>query len=231
MNRGSFTRMLRVVLPEILDQLPEDHPDALANRRDMRRLNCLMGNFRWIAGRLQEQALPSHIQRVEIAAGDGGLAPHLLKVSPLAGQWKMTGVDFWKRPDCWPQSWQWEQADALEADAVGAAEVVIANHIFHQFSDESLQALGHRLQTKAKLLIINETCRKPIHLWQARFLGLLGMNYVSRQDALTSIRAGFRDEELPALLGLSPEEWSWSIEHTPLGSYRMFAQRKEGTIR
>lgn len=222
--------MRRDVQPEILDQLPEDHPDALANRRDMRRLNYWMCNFRWIASSLRAQAIPPGTPLVEIAAGDGSLARYLLKVFPEAEGWKMTGVDFWKRPTCWPPHWKWEQADALQSKAVGSAAVVIANHILHQFSDEALLGLGQRLQAQARLLVVNETCRKSLHLWQARSLGLLGMNHVSRHDAFTSVRAGFQDEELPALLGLAPEAWSWSIQTTRLGAYRMLAKRREGTF-
>jgi hypothetical protein len=40
--------MLRQVLPEILDHLPADDPEAIGSRRDLRRINFLMGNKRWI---------------------------------------------------------------------------------------------------------------------------------------------------------------------------------------
>jgi hypothetical protein len=54
---------------------------------------------------------------------------------------------------------------------------------------------------------------------------LLGINYVTREDIHTSIRAGFRGDELPELLGLDPTEWQVHTSCTPLGAYRMIAQR------
>ena len=38
----------RVVIPELLDHLPADEPEALRSRRDLRRVNWLMGNERWL---------------------------------------------------------------------------------------------------------------------------------------------------------------------------------------
>jgi hypothetical protein len=40
-----------------------------------------------------------------------------------------------------------------------------------------------------------------------------------------SIRAGFCDEELPALLGLDPTKWQWHCETTFSGAYRMLARK------
>ena len=42
----------REVEPEILDGLPAGHPDAIRSRRDLRLVNALMGNQRWILKQL-----------------------------------------------------------------------------------------------------------------------------------------------------------------------------------
>ena len=45
----TFASMLkRTVIPELLDHLPADDPHAMRSRRDLRRINFLMGNERWI---------------------------------------------------------------------------------------------------------------------------------------------------------------------------------------
>ncbi|MCU0753184.1 MAG: hypothetical protein MUC40_09220 [Akkermansiaceae bacterium] len=49
----------RIVEPEILDHLPHDDPAARRSRLDLRRINFLMGNERWILrvlGRLPDSA-------------------------------------------------------------------------------------------------------------------------------------------------------------------------------
>jgi len=69
----------RTLHPELLDTLPADHPDAIGSRRDLRRLNTLMGHDGIIATSLEEifpNQPPSSI--VEIGAGDGQL---LLRVA------------------------------------------------------------------------------------------------------------------------------------------------------
>ena len=55
---------------------------------------------------------------------------------------------------------------------------------------------------------------------------LLGINYVTREDIHTSINAGFRDQELPTLLGLDPLHWKVKTSTTLLGAYRMVATRR-----
>ena len=44
--------MLRQVLPELLDHLQADDPEAIRSRRDLRVINFLMGNERWILSSL-----------------------------------------------------------------------------------------------------------------------------------------------------------------------------------
>ena len=71
--------MIRTLHPELLDTLPPDHPSAIGSRRDLRRINTLMGHAGIIARSLEKifpNQLPPSI--VEIGAGDGQL---LLRVA------------------------------------------------------------------------------------------------------------------------------------------------------
>ena len=46
---GAYHRVVkRQIVPEILDSLSGDDPGALRSRRDLRLINFLMGNERWI---------------------------------------------------------------------------------------------------------------------------------------------------------------------------------------
>jgi hypothetical protein len=55
---------------------------------------------------------------------------------------------------------------------------------------------------------------------------VLGANHVTRHDGPVSIAAGFVGEELPAALGLAPDQWVWSCRTSWLGAYRMIAVRR-----
>ena len=63
----------RIVIPEILDHLPPADPDALRSRRDLRRINFLMGNERWICREMQRFPQAAQKGIVEIGAGEGQL--------------------------------------------------------------------------------------------------------------------------------------------------------------
>ncbi|MDF1739878.1 MAG: hypothetical protein P1U86_12025 [Verrucomicrobiales bacterium] len=65
--------MLRIVQPEILDSLPADAPDAVRSRQDLRRINYLMDNFRWLERALEDAELPRGSHIVEV--GSGGTPP------------------------------------------------------------------------------------------------------------------------------------------------------------
>lgn len=218
----SFPREVR---PEILDSLPEDHPDALGNRRDLRTINALMGNVRWfrrvLPGRLREGEAG-----LELGPGDGILGARLRRSGRLPAAVRVDGLDFWKRPKIWPSSWQWHREDLLDFTGYDRYRFFLGNLIFHQFEDAQLAELGARLRRGARLIAACEPCRRTLHLRQFQLLKPLGMNRVSRHDGQVSIRAGFRDDELPRLLGLSPDTWEIRCSTTLLGAYRMLAVRR-----
>ncbi|MGB0153704.1 MAG: hypothetical protein ACPGFB_06705, partial [Verrucomicrobiales bacterium] len=65
--------MLRQVIPEILDSLSAEDPAAIRSRKDLRRLNFVMGNDRWIRSIVTEYAGPASKGILEIGAGEGDL--------------------------------------------------------------------------------------------------------------------------------------------------------------
>ena len=60
---------LRVIEAEWLDELPHADPRAQRSRRDLVRVNALMGNVRIVAGELART--PGLRSVAEIGAGDG----------------------------------------------------------------------------------------------------------------------------------------------------------------
>ncbi len=213
--------MERRLVPELLDSLPPDHPDALHNRRDLRWINALMGNTRWFVRTLPPLVAPDEAV-LELGAGLGELANALARhgVRPDA-------LDRWPAPLGWPTDRTWHQTDLETFDQWDRHPVVIGNMILHQFPDTTLLALGARLDAHARLLIFCEPVRRRCsqHLLAA-VVPLIRANHVSRHDGHVSIEAGFLDNELPTRLGLSSERWQWEIHTTVFGAYRLIARRR-----
>ena len=214
--------MQREIQPELLDTLPADHPDALHNRRDLRLTNHLMGNYRWFA-----RTLPRYLHKgergLEIGAGTGELGCRLGSAGIA-----LDGLDLWPRPANWPVTSEWHRADLLTFEHYDRYPAVMGNLIFHQFSHEELAALGRKLALSARLIVASEPVRRRFsQVFFARVGPLFGVNHVSLHDAHVSIAAGFCDEELPQLLGLSAVEWKWKCFSTMLGAYRMIAVRQK----
>jgi hypothetical protein len=212
--------MNRACLPELLDSLPPDHPDAIHNRRDLRIINRFMRNRAWF-----EQALPPLVRpgecALEIGAGMGELARDL-----GARGIPVDGLDLWPRPDGWPAARTWHRADLRAFEGYGAYPVVFGNLIFHQFKDDELAALGARLRRGARAILACEPVRRRLsQVVMAAVAPLLGANHVTRHDAHVSVTAGFRGDELPRALGLDDGKWRYSCRSTALGVCRMVAVR------
>jgi SAM-dependent methyltransferase len=211
----------RHVEPEILDTLSPDDPEAVASRRDLRRINGLMCNHRWLEQRVR--ALRKLGWRVlELGAGDGTFGKRLLRnrvVEPSG----LLAVDLAPRPADWPREARWLQQDVFTAD-LPAAEIVIANLFLHHFEPAALRELGKRLPAACRVLLCSEPARRPLHLWQSRLLALLPLGRVTRHDMPVSIRAGFVGHELPSSLGISG--WNFTVSTTFFGAYRLEAHRR-----
>ena len=213
----------REIGKEKLDSLPASHPHALANRRDLQFLNRLMGTRRWF-----ERSLPKSIEStgkiLELGAGDGSLSHDLQRRHSGGGDWQWHVLDLQKVPARNSRGLHWHEADLLRFNDYPSFEVVIGNLILHQFNESQLQILGEKLQQGPRTLIFQELWRTAIPYWGSRVITLF-MHPVTRHDAPVSVRAGFRAMELADQLGLTSKEWTISLEYSPLGAYRMVANR------
>lgn len=207
--------------PELLDTLPSGSRDAVRSRRDLRRLNALMGNFAWFERVLAERAAPRE-RILELGAGDGGLGARLLHRG-----WSVAAVERAPRPERWPAGAAWHAGDLTAFDRWADHPVVIGNLVLHHFDDAALRRLGRHLDAHARLIVANEPhrCFAAHALFRAACL-LIGANAVTRHDGRASIDAGFRDGELPLALGLRPSRWRWCVHATFRGGYRLVAERK-----
>lgn len=213
--------MHRVVEPEILDQLPADDPEAVRGRRDLRWINFLMGNERWLVRQIS--SLPAARKGVwEIGAGEGRL---LRCLATHDSEIPLTGCDLAPRPADLPDRIVWRQGDVFDELVTASGGVLVANLFLHHF-DDGVLARFRLLLANFDALCINEPHRSSLAMAQGRLL-LPFVGPVTRHDMLVSIRAGFRRGELPDRLGLAAGDWRVREETTWRGALRVLAWRIE----
>ena len=208
----------RVVIPELLDHLPADDPEALRSRRDLRRINFLMGNERWICRTVSRFAREAHRGIVEIGAGDGTLCNKLAALVPQAA---LTAYDLAARPVDLDTRIEWSQGDIFTMPPPRAGGVMVANLFLHHFEGVPLTDLGCWCEN-FEVLIINEPDRASLpHLLG----GLMHpwINRVTRHDMHVSIRAGFAAGEITHFLGLDAHRWQTRESSTWRGARRVVA--------
>jgi hypothetical protein len=211
----------RHLTPELLDALPFDSAEACHGRRDLRRINRVMGNRPWIRHRLRRFARLEDTV-VEFGAGDGWLGRGLLD---LGLRWH--GVDLAPRPAAWPVAWAWTQGDLRSFTDWPSPSLLVANLILHHFDDRDLRTLGRAIDRHVRVLIAREPERRRRWQWSLAVLArLLGAHAVTRHDGHVSIAAGFRAGELVERLGLPPDRWQWRCGGTLRGAYACVAWRR-----
>ncbi|MEO7098549.1 MAG: class I SAM-dependent methyltransferase [Luteolibacter sp.] len=210
----------RVVIPELLDHLPADDPEALRSRRDLRWINFLMGNERWVCRTLRRFPAEAGRGIVEIGAGDGTLCNKLARMFPQAA---VVAYDLAPRPEDLDARVDWQRGDIFEKDAPEAGGVLVANLFLHHFEGDSLLALGPWMRN-FEVLVFNEPDRSrlphllagTLHPW---------INRVTRHDMHVSIDAGFAAGEIGRLLGLDKQLWQMRETSTCCGARRVVAWR------
>lgn len=233
--------LARTVLPETLDDLPEDAPAAIRSRRDLQRVNRVMRARSILLGAIDRAFAdrPAPRRIVELGAGDGSLM--LALAQRLAPRWPGVRVSLLDRQRVVDartlaafQRMGW-QADLLQVDALrwsagahdtqdtqgahgastadGASDeridLVIANLFVHHFDAPALAALLRGVAARCDAFVANEPRRGAVPLAASRLIGLLGVNAVTRGDAVLSVRAGFRGRELSAAW---PDPASWRLQ-------------------
>jgi len=210
----------RTVIPELLDHLPADDPDALRSRRDLRRINFLMGNERWVCRSMRRFPSEANHGITEIGAGDGLLCHQLARLFPQA---PVAAYDLAPRPADLDARIAWHRGDLFETTPPESGGVLVANLFLHHFEENDLNTLG-RWMGHFDVLVFNEPdrCRTPhllgnlMHPW---------INRVTRHDMHVSIDAGFAAGEIGRLLDLDSRRWRIRETSTWRGARRVVACR------
>jgi len=214
--------MQRRIEPELLDSLPAEDPSAQRSRRELRLINAIMGNHRFLANEVRRTIQPGW-RLLELGAGDGALGARLVSRGICEAR-QLTGFDFAPRPAGWAAGAAWMQGDVF-AEPWPEAEIVVVNLFLHHFEPYALAQLGRRLAANCRVLLACEPARRRLHLVQGAILSPLALlGRVTRHDMRISIRAGFLGDELQRALGI--DRWKCKSITTLLGSHRLCAIRE-----
>lgn len=222
----------RRVEPELLDDLPAHDPRAVRSRRDLQRVNRLMGNASILLRELDRMvAATASLHLLELGAGDGSLMLRLAQ--RRSKQWagvRLTLLD--RQPIVSAATlagfrevgWQVDVAamdvfDWLRQPQPTRAEYVIANLFVHHFADEQLQQLLHGIAHRAQAFVCLEPRRSTAALVGSHLLGAIGCNAITRHDAVLSVHAGFRDHELTDLWPQSVQDAAWQLREGAAGPF------------
>jgi hypothetical protein len=211
--------MDRFIEPELLDHLDPADPEAVRSRRELRWINAIMGNHRWMRSMLRKHRRAQDAV-LEIGAGDGGLMLDCIRRGLVPAR-QVSALDFSPRPGPWPPESSWSRQSVFDP-GWPSADVVVANLFLHHFDASQLARIGERLRV-SRLLLLSEPARRTIHLAQGALLAAVaGFGRVTRHDMMASIRAGFAGDDLIAALGL--RGWQCDVSVTLLGAYRVVAR-------
>jgi hypothetical protein len=199
----------RLVAPEILDQLAPDDPRARRSRRDLRSVHRVMGTAATLRHALSRMSLAIPLRRVlELGAGDGSL---LLRVARRL------------RPPSTPvELVLLDRHDLVETDTVDAYAAIgwavtvvqtdvldwarqsdgvrydlcVASLFLHHFEAAELSVILSAVAARATAFVACEPRRDGLAPVASRLVGFIGANSVTRDDAVTSVAAGFSGREL-----------------------------------
>jgi hypothetical protein len=209
---------VRRVEPEMLDDLSPDDPRARRSRRDLQRVHQAMGSvsiMKKAFARLRLVRAPRSI--VELGAGDATL---LLRFASQNPKWRDVQLTLLDRYDVvaprtlrdyselgWKVTVLCQDALAWARDPQPPADLCIASLFLHHFDEGRLKLLLEGIKSRSRAFIASEPRRGRLAGVGSRLIGALGAGPVTRSDAVTSVAAGFRDQEISAAWPQDGERW------------------------
>ena len=218
----------RKVEPEALDSLDAGDPAAQRSRRDLRRLHHAMGTLSILTRALDKQIGTRPLRMLELGAGDGSLALRLAR--RRATQWPPVSLTLLDRQNLVDDETLqgmrlagWSPAiatadvfDWLNRPQAAPWDMVVANLFVHHFRPGDLARLLHAISASSSLFFCCEPRRGTLALAGSHALGLLGAGAITREDAVLSVHAGFRDKELTAAW---PTAAGWRLREYAAGLF------------
>lgn len=215
--------MERVLTQEILDELAVDDARAVRARRDLQRVHRAMGTRSIVLRALRSMDILRNntepLRVLELGAGDGSLM--LGVAQELAPQWPQVHLTLldaqplvtvacidsfaqvgWTARSTVIDVFDWAREHDqknLQGQTQQQWDLVVANLFLHHFDKRQLRALLRTIAMRSDRFLACEPRRARFALLGSHLIGALGTNAVTRNDAVLSVHAGFRGEELSAL--------------------------------
>jgi len=222
--------LTRTVVPELLDNLSANDPVAMRSRRDLKRVHKAMSTRSILLRALgdfniRRQSAPFRV--LELGAGDGSLM--LSVASALQPSWAPVEITLLDRQALlepattaayaklgWTATHQ--VADVLDwstaitrpdycAQPLARWDLIVANLFLHHFDGEQLATLLAAITLVGERFIACEPRRSRLALLASQLIGALGVNAVTRQDAVLSVRAGFVGTDISAVWPAPKQDW------------------------
>jgi hypothetical protein len=219
----------RRVEREMLDDLAADDPRAQRSRGDLRRIQRAMATLPIVQQAL-DRGTSGFVPRalLELGAGDGSLMLRLAR--RRAPRWPDVSVILLDRLNLvapqtldgirevgWtPRVMVTDVFEWLAKRDDARWDVIFANLFVHHFSSGELERLLVGIAARTNVFLCCEPRRSVLALTGSHLIGLLGAGPVTRHDAVSSVHAGFRAQELSSLW---PDQQNWVIHEYSAGLF------------
>lgn len=223
----------RIVRPEMLDGLPENDPRAIRSRRDLQRVHRVMGTrgivLRALRQSVNQGSRTRPLRLLELGAGDGSLMMGIAK--QLAPFWPAVEFTLLDRQHLVDErtiasfaklGWRANSLNVDVLDWIARPEapqfdVMVANLFLHHFDDPTLSALLRAIGERCDVFFACEPRRAALALGGSHLIGALLVNAVTREDAVLSVHAGFRGDELSRRWPVGTQRWA--LREYPAGLF------------
>ena len=109
----------------------------------------------------------------------------------------------------------------------GHWDVIVTNLFLHHFEGPALAQLLAAIASRTGRFFACEPHRARLALAGSHLIGAIGANAVTREDAVLSVRAGFRDQEISALWPQLDAGWTLKEYSAGLFSHCFRAEKNE----
>ncbi|MBK7643788.1 MAG: hypothetical protein IPJ19_12210 [Planctomycetes bacterium] len=184
--------MLRVDLPELLDDPALPESVVAQAYRDLARTHRWLGNTAVLLRLLREN--PTPVRRVlDLGCGQGALLAELERALGVEG----TGLDLRAGPASSPV--RILRGDALR-DALPPADVTLAVCLVHHLTPEQIVLLVRNVARSSNRLIVLDLVRHRVPLVLFRIFAPPLLHPINVADGLTSIRRAYTAQELARIV-------------------------------
>ena len=104
-------------------------------------------------------------------------------------------------------------------------DLIVANLFLHHFEPAALARLLAAIAARSDRVLVCEPRRSRFALAGSHLIGALGVNAVTREDAVASVRAGFTGNELATLWPADAPGWSLREQAAGLFSHCLLGTR------